>query len=183
MRLESSLQLGALALVVSLVAALGIQSKRAEKFHDLDVRHQACVAAIKSGDVGAPAALGVCDLAIASVNAIALRAGACDQALAAKPVNLYAARASCSAPVKQLQADRDAQVANLADLKLQITTERNGRAAAISRAQAAATTEAERKARAAAAVKAAPRDGSGLLVCDAQCMRDRWGQADADARP
>jgi hypothetical protein len=183
MRLEATLQLGALLLVVSLIAALGVQTKRAERYQALDVRHKACVAAIKSGPEGAPAAAGVCDLAIASVNAVALRSTACDQALDAKPLNLYGARASCSAPVKQLQADRDAQAANVADLKLQLATERNGRAAAISRAQAAATTEAERKARAAAAVKAAPRDGAGLLVCDAQCMRDRWGQADAVARP
>lgn len=165
--------LAALALVI----VAGVQTKRANDYAARDAAHQACAAAIDAGRTVVDVSVA-CDPAISLTYSVASQSKACDAAL--KPLDLYGVRAACSAPVKALQADHAAQVANAGDLRRQLTAERAGRQAAILRAAAAATTETERKARAAAALKAAPRDGSGLVVCDAQCMRDRWGGADAE---
>lgn len=161
--------------IVATGAALSHQSKKVRK-------HESCVADVAAGHAGALAAAQICPPAISKVNAVALAAAACDLALSARPENAYGVGAYCSTPIKTVQAERDVARREAARLTNDLTNERMGRDAAIARAQVAATTQAERKARAAAAVQAAPRDGSGLIRCDAECVRQRWAGA-GDERP
>lgn len=137
-----------------------------------------CVAAVA---IDAPFAADpgkACPGPIAAAALAANRARACDAAFTAHPENTYGVAASCSTPVKTVQAERDVARAEAADLTAALNQERLGQDAAIARATAAASAQAERKARAAAALQAAPRDGDGLLVCDAGCLRARWAGAD-----
>ena len=138
---------------------------------------KACVAA-----VGPDAPVGVdpgkaCPAPIAADHLAANRARSCDAAFEARPENAYGVAASCSAPVKRVQAERDVARREAKAAIDNLNQERLGQDAAIARASASATALAERKARAAAALNAAPRDGDGLVVCDAQCVRERWGRA------
>ncbi|MCY1648165.1 hypothetical protein OVA11_14165 [Caulobacter sp. SL161] len=137
---------------------------------------RACVRAL--GSEGSPERVAkACPAAIADAHLVAARASACDAALSARPENSYAVAAACSAPVKTVQAERDIARREAARLTSDLTNERLGQDAAIARASASAATLAERKARAVAAVQAAPRDGDGLVVCDADCLRARWATA------
>lgn len=143
---------------------------------------QACTRLVKDGSAAILALAGSCPPPIAAAQISALRSADCDAALSARPENLYAVKSSCSLPVKILQAQRDAALGEAGRLTATLNSERLDRDGAIARASTAATTQAERKARADAALKAAPRDGAGLVVCDARCVRDRWTAA-APQRP
>lgn len=153
--------------------ALILQTARAGHYANLDKAHRACLASIgpKARPDADPAKL--CPPVVASAWVVASRAAACDRALQAG--DLFAIRASCSAPVKTAIAQRDAFAHDLTDTRAQLQAERDGRAAAIRQAEAAATATAERKARAQAARAAAPRDPDGLSVFDAGRLSDRWG--------
>lgn len=137
---------------------------------------RACVAALapKAGnlDVG-----DRCPALISADHLVASGALACDAALSARPENGFGVQAACSTPVKTVQAERDVARREAARLTEDLKQERLSQDAAIARATASATALAERKARAVAALKAAPRDGDGLVVCDADCLRARWGAA------
>ncbi|MFN3858405.1 MAG: hypothetical protein ACK4RV_11725 [Caulobacter sp.] len=164
--------IGAIACAV-LGGALTLAQSRADRFEALDRAHRACVAAIGPNARADRRPEALCDPAIAGHWARSIQARACDEALAASPVNLHAARASCSAPVKRLQAEHGAAAADIADLTRQLAEERAGRRAAIDRASADAKTQAERKLRREAADARAPRDPAGRVICDADCLRDK----------
>ncbi|ALL14277.1 hypothetical protein [Caulobacter henricii] len=142
-------------------------------------QHRACLAALRSPQTGVEP-VKVCEPIIATSHQVAARSSACEAALAARPENIFGVRMACSAPIKSLFAQRDVAQAEAGHLAKALNDERLGRGAAIARAQLSATTQAERKARAAAAVQAAPRDGDGLIRCDAECVRERWAGADAE---
>lgn len=161
--------------IVTAGTALSHQTRKVKAF-------QQCTAEVGAGSVGLLASAKICPPAIAQVHTVAVHAQACEAALSAKPENTYGVGAYCSTPVKTLQAERDVARSEARRLTADLQNERLGRDDAISRATVAATTQAERKARAAAAVQAAPRDGDGLVVCDAKCVRARWPDA-APERP
>lgn len=120
---------------------------------------------------------GACPPAITADHLVARQASACDAALAASSESAAGVEASCTLPVRRVVVERDVARGEARRLTDALNQERLGQDAAIARASASATTLAERKVRAAVAVQAAPRDGDGLVVCDAQCMRSRWGVA------
>ncbi len=163
------------ALTSALVVMGGLLSWQSRKVNE----HQACLAALQSGAIGADPSQ-VCEPIIATNHLVAARSYTCDAALTARPENTYGAKAACSTPIKTLQAERDVARVEAGRLTRTLNDERLGRDAAIARAQVAATTQAERKARAVAAVQAAPRDGNGLIRCDAECVRNRWALANPE---
>lgn len=132
-----------------------------------------CLAAVSPGAKAAADPAKACPAAIAADHLVAVQARACDAALDARPENLFGVGTRCTAPVKRVWAERNVARDEAARLTATLHQERLGRDAAIDRAAASATLQAERKARAAAAVQAAPRDAAGLVVCGAQCLRDR----------
>lgn len=162
--------------VVNLCTGLALsgQVKKVKTF-------EACVASLKTPFL-AGADPKACPPVIVTEHLVAARSYACDAALTARPENTYGVQAACTTPVKTLQAERDVARREASRLSADLTRERLERDDVVARARAAATTQAERIARAAAALKAAPRDGDGLVVCDADCVRARW-TADAAARP
>ncbi|MBI1408139.1 MAG: hypothetical protein GC145_18660 [Caulobacter sp.] len=173
MTLRGLIGIGIISLIVMLAGGLAWQTGQAGKFRALDKAHRACVAAIgpKARPDARPETL--CDPAVAGHWAVSARAVACDQALSARPENTYGVRASCSTPVKTLQASRDAARHDLQGALDDLKAERAGRAAAIARAAATATATAQRKARRESLDQTAPRDPDGRQHCDAQCLRDR----------
>lgn len=113
----------------------------------------------------------------AAVNAQRQRA-ACEAGL--KADDAWAISTSCGGQVKDRVARQRTAEHNLADARQQLAQAEQRAVAAVSRAEARATQAAERKARATAAISAAPRDGGGLITCDAECLRNLTGSA---ARP
>lgn len=162
--------------VVNLCTGLALsgQVKKVKAF-------ETCVASLKTPFLSG-ADPQACPPVIVTDHLVAARSYACDAALTARPENAYGVQAACTTLVKTVQAERDVARREAARLTADLTSERLERDGVVARATAAATTQAERKARAAAALKAAPRDGDGLVVCDADCVRARW-TADVAARP
>jgi len=158
------------AVIAGLGAAVTAQGGKIATF-------KSCADQVGAGSLGVLGSAKVCPPTIAQAHATAVRAQACEAALSEVPENTYGVGANCAEPIKTVQAERDVARREAKRLTDDLQTERLGRADAISRAQAAATTQAERKARAAAALNAAPRDGDGLIVCDAECVRARWSAA------
>lgn len=144
----------------------------------LDARRVACTAAV-DGRPGAAPVANVCDPSVAAaVQAVAL-ATACDSDLSklARGVS-----GLCSAPVQRVAAARDALADEVADRDQQLAAARTAQAAAVSRAAARATTEARQDAHADQVLRAAPRDGAGALVLDADRLRELAGP-DPAGRP
>lgn len=157
--------LGLLAAVAALTTVIAAKNREEAALRDdLNTALQ-CQAAVAG--VGDPA--GLCPPAVIAVARRATAAAACDQALL--EANLFAVRASCSTEVKTLLGQRDAESVRADSLADTLQAERADRAAAITRAEIRARTEAERNARAAAAIAAAPRDGAGHVVLDAERLR------------
>lgn len=164
-------------LITTLIGLALLTSVQARKLN----AHRACLVSLQSGRADAdPAQL--CEPIIATNHLVAARSYACDAALTATPENTYGVKASCTLAVKTVQAERDVARGEASRLTNTLNDERLQRDDVVARAEAAATTQAERKARAAAALKAAPRDGAGLVRCDAECVRERWSDA-APGRP
>lgn len=141
--------------------------------------HRECLSALQTRIVNVDLS-AICEPIIAKNHLAAAQSYSCDLALTSRPQSAYGVKAACSLPVKTIRAERDVARAEAGRLVKTLNDERLGRDAAIARAQAAAKTQAERKARAAAVVQAAPRDGDGLIRCDADCVRDRWASADTE---
>lgn len=163
--------------VAALVIMAGLLSVKSRQVNE----HQACLTALQTPSIGADLS-AVCEPIIATNHQVAARSYACDAALTARPENTYGVNAACTLPVKTVQTERDVARGEAGRLTRTLNDERLQRDDVVARATAAATTQAERKARAAAALKAAPRDSDGLVVCDAECVRNRWGEL-ASERP
>lgn len=127
--------------------------------------HRACAAAVESPS----AELGRCDGRIRAVALAARRGQDCEAAIGAG--DLYAVRASCGEQVKRLGARLTAAEANAADLTRQLGEERQGRAAAIGRAEQRAAANQSRRTLQDETIRAAPRAADGRLRCDAECLR------------
>jgi len=126
-------------------------------------KHDDCLSAL--GGKGNVAL--TCDAAIVTFYDRAQHAATCDQALA-----LGGTAPECSPAVADLFGTN-------VTLKTQLQSIVADRDAAIARAAARATSDAQRKAQDDRALAAAPRQPDGLIVCDAQCLRDRF---EVDAR-
>jgi hypothetical protein len=163
------------------VLALAAGLHQAANWRDQAEAARACAAAVAPGAKADADPAKACPPAIAADHALAVRARACDAAFTAKPENTYGVAATCSTPVKTVQAERDVARIEAGRLTKQLQFEQLGQDAAIDRARADAALQSERKARAAAALKAAPRDDGGLVVCDADCVRARWADTAAVA--
>lgn len=159
------------------LSLLGLVAFKAHQVTDLRARvanFEACERAVKEpGDL--LSAAEVCSPEIALADQVARQAGACNAALAAS--NLYGIKASCSEPVKALDARAAADAASLASATAALATATQDRDTAVARAEARAATQTERAQRAQAVVQTAPRDGAGLRVYGADSLRQRWGHA------
>lgn len=179
MRLQTIAGLTAIAVFAVTAAGAALQASRIAALKRQVAGFEACEAAIVGGPK-AKAPAEVCSAAIVGAKRRADQAEACDAAL--KAADLYAIRTSCSAEVKALEA-RWAETQGEAErLAEDLKTEREGKAAALVAAERRGQLASERRARAAAAVEAAPRDGDGLAVYDADRVCARWGCA-GEARP
>lgn len=133
--------------------------------------HRACAAAVES-----PAGeLGRCDGRIRAVALAARRGQDCEAAIG--DGDLYAVRASCGEQVKRLGARLAAAEAKAADLTQQLGEERQGRAAAIARAEQRAAVDTQRRNDQDDVIRRQPRSPDGRVRCDARCMRELAGDA------
>ena len=95
----------------------------------------------------------------------------------------WAAPSTCSSQILELTAAQNMALDQALDRDRQIVQLRSGQSAAIARAHARGASQARSYANAQAAIEAAPRDPSGLVVCDPECMRRlAGGGASADPR-
>lgn len=131
----------------------------------------ACEAAAKRTD----RPIEACGKATRAAIETARRATACDAALELD--DLYVIRASCAAPVKRVQAERDAARSEAAGLLGQLHAADRERDAAIVRAEARANTASQRKAANDHVLEGAPRGADGRVRCDAECLRRLSGEA------
>jgi hypothetical protein len=164
---------GFIASLILAVATASFFARQSAARGEVIADFKACVAAVEGRSEAKPIAQ-VCKPPIAAAALAAAKAKACDEALPADP---FGAQAACTTPVKTVVAERDAARGDIIGLKAELKLTRDGQTAAIGRAESRARIEAERKAHAQDVVRRAPRDGDGLTVCDAGCMRERWGQA------
>lgn len=130
---------------------------------------RACVRAAKADG----ASLEGCAAEIVAEIGSARAGRACDAALLAG--DRYREAATCPAGAKRAASEARVAAANLADAQRQIADLRAATSAAIARAEARAVVTSERTAHADAAIKAAPRDSSGIIRCDAVCLRELAG--------
>lgn len=133
-----------------------------------------CTKAAKSPS----AALDDCDATIRPLIEATRRSAECDAALAASAKGenqLFAIRAVCSAPVKDVQAGLTAAASNITSLKSQVTTAHAETGAAVKRAEARTTIIADRKTTSDQIIAAAPRIADGRVHCDAECLRGLAG--------
>lgn len=87
----------------------------------------------------------------------------------------WVAPLSCDARILELTAAQNVGLDTILDRDREIASLQSGQSAAIARAQARGASQARSYANAQAALNAAPRDPSGLVVCDAGCMRQLAG--------
>ncbi|WP_309629610.1 hypothetical protein [Brevundimonas sp.] len=87
----------------------------------------------------------------------------------------WAAPLNCDARIHELTAAQNVGLDTILDRDREIFDLQSGQSAAIARAQARGASQARSYANAQAAIDAAPRDPSGLIVCDAGCMRQLAG--------
>lgn len=73
---------------------------------------------------------------------------------------------SCPVAIRQLAQSK-------ADLKIQLDAATQGQSAAIARAIVRTQNQVTRKARDAQIIAAAPRGNDGIIICDANCLRQR----------
>jgi hypothetical protein len=172
---------GALAAAL-LVAAVIMLGKRTAELTGRVRGHEACAASIKGYVEGGRQLDDRCRPEVKAAAEAKARAVQCDQALAARPENLFAARAACSTPVKTLLAQRDAAAADRDSLKAELAAERAGRVQAIARAEARAKGQAQRDTHVRRTISALPPAAGGLRSCDARCLRE-LAQAGGRARP
>ncbi|MBI1407315.1 MAG: hypothetical protein GC145_14470 [Caulobacter sp.] len=159
-------------IITGLGVALAGANARGDRFEKLDGQHRACVASL--GRTALPDTVRkLCPERIAVHWAVSVRAQACDDDLTAD--RTFGIKAACSTPVKTVWAARNTAQANLTNTKAELAQERAGRKAAVARATSDATLQAERKTHRESIDKTAPRDPAGRVVCDAQCVRDRFG--------
>ncbi len=151
---------------LALVGACGLAGHelgRANKLQNQVRRNEACVKGVAAGD-GGQVSLD-CDPAVTDIFLAASRAERCDIAL-----GNGGTAPECSANVASLAASE-------ASLKLELQTTVADRDAAISRAAARTQVQVKRKEADEEALKLAPHDRDGLVVCDAGCLRARFEPA------
>lgn len=161
-----------------IIAAMGllIVTKHQEegRLRKVVAAHEACIRDAGGEDPALTARS--CPQPVAIQHRIARAAVRCDAALLG--ADLFAVEAACSTEVKTLQAERQAESRRADTMATALTRARADQAAAVSRAEARARTQNERTVRGQTVVSAAPRDADGLVVCDAECLRRRFGSAD-----
>lgn len=154
-----------LVLVVSWFAAFswaGYQSAQNLKLKNEAAQQAGCTAYLVTGTLAESAGSGSCDHALVALVNTARASHRCDQALLLDGVSL-----DCSFAVQGLFAQKG-------DLQTQLQTTVADQAAAIARAEARATATAQRKTKDANALASAPRQPDGLIVCDTDCLRQRF---------
>lgn len=173
MSLRLGMILAVAAAVLSLLGLTGFSHHQAVKLRAQVAGYEACEKAVKDGPKAGLAA-EVCSPEIALADQVARMSAACNAALTTGAA--YGVKASCSEPVKALQARAEADAASLASATTQLDKAAAGQAQAVARAEARATTQTERSHRAQAVTETAPRDAAGLRVYDAGGLRLRWSQ-------
>jgi|GEM_PF-4036401 len=157
----------ALAGALALSSSLYLSERAARKESEVALRGEwLCIDGVKV-DKGQQITTH-CHIAILSIYDRAKAAETCETALLAGDLS-----PSCTPSVQALYVSAEA-------LKTQIDTLRADQDAAISRAEARGQSTVLRKYQNDAALKVAPVADDGLIVCDADCLRQR---AQAIARP
>ncbi len=158
------------ALAFALIIDLGwtaTQHGKITKLQEQVTRADLCVKGVAGGDGSGVTAH--CAAPISNIYAQARASQTCDVAL-----HLGGVSPECSADVASL-------VASEASLKLELQSTVADRDAAIARATARTRTQTLRKTTDEEAIKLAPHDPDGSVVCDAGCLRARF-EPDAAAR-
>ncbi len=123
----------------------------------------------------------LCGVQLVAVVERGLAAFACDQALDAEAnqagAGAYQVGRACSAPVKRLDAQREAAASNLVIAKAEIVRLRGRQQIDTAEAVARAVANERKKANANAAIDAAPRGPDGRAICDFECVRRLGGFA------
>lgn len=162
--------LGAIALLV-VIGAFRDRARLAAEVRG----YEACTSAVQrpAGDLTA------CKGPVQAVTEEARRARTCETALGQGDAGLYAVRASCGENAKRQGAELTAARAELSDTRRQLSEERAGRAAAVSRAEARSTAQEQRRASQDETIRNQPRAPDGRIRCDAECLRRLGGDASA----
>jgi hypothetical protein len=164
------LALGGGVAIAALVGVIALKNAEEAGLRETMAGQTACLTAAGGADPVASAAS--CPPAVAAQHRIARASVRCDRALL--EADLFAVEAACSAEVKTLLSQRDAETVRADGLVGALARARTDQAAAVSRAEARARTQSQRTARGQAVVSSAPRDVDGLVVCDAGCLRERF---------
>lgn len=142
-----------------IIGALVLHEKNEALEAKLD-RADACAAGLKG--IQAIGLSDVCDPELVALWEAARAASICDLALKSNVLS-----STCSVQVRQLHLGKASLSAELATLKADTT-------ASLNRAEARFQTLQKQKVKADAALAMAPRTPDGFIVCDAQCLRDRF---------
>lgn len=172
--------LGPWLALVLVVAAIGVLVVDRNHLATLNNQHQACLASVQGAAAAKPLDQA-CEPPIAAAAEAAAAADACNHALATG--DAFAASQACAGPTKSLIADRDSKAAEAANLSSQLASASADRDAAVSRATARASASQQELIHAQSVLAAAPRDGSGASMCDADCLRQLVQPAQDPGQP
>ena len=163
------MQLKAIFGLVGALALLALIYLAQDRFHQAGLAKDARNCASASATPGKP--LDDCLPEVAVRVIAARRAEVCDSALSSREPELFAIRASCSAAVKTLVAQRDGALGQAEAAQTTIDQLIAGQSQAVERAERradAALTKAQNNER---TIRNAPRRADGLIACDADCLR------------
>lgn len=163
MKLETGLALGAVALIIAACGWAAATSGENAKLQQQAAQQADCTAYLVTGlRTGRAGSQQVCDPVLVDLTNRGRASQRCDQALL-----LDGYSSECSLAVRGLFAAK-------VDFETQLQATVADRDAAIARATARATQTALRKSQDEKALLVAPRGADGLVLCDTQCLRDRF---------
>lgn len=162
--------LGTLAVIAALAAGAFHFIKDWKQAHRDAAAYADCRAwAAKPTRIAGSGAL--CAAPIRAAIQSAAMAETCDAALVGGDKTRFAMQQACSGPVKLMVAQRDARADEVVDRDKLITQLKGERRADVARAESRGRDTGKRETRDAKIIAAAPRDPSGRVRCDADCLR------------
>jgi len=121
----------------------------------------------------------LCPAGISASVVDGLKSRACNDGLGLGEAGAFAVRSACSTDVKRVVASVDALTAEVSNRDGVISQLKSDRNRDVAKAEARGAAQAKVYANANKAIETAPRDPGGGIVCDADCLRNIWGQAPA----
>lgn len=165
-------------IAASAAAAAGLAASAwliQDRFHQKGLAEAASRCAVAAGkpagDKGSD--LDDCLPVIGLEVAAARQAATCDRTLlpTMDATTRFVMLNSCGPGAKRLVAERDTLASERDGLKTLLDRAQVNADAAVSRAESRASTQQKRTDHAQGTIAAAPRDGDGLIMCDAGCLR------------